>query len=172
MFLRVLRAILAMGALFSIFEAAAQSVSPPSLGGISGGGSVELGEAVELEVWLYPTASDYAFQWRRNDGVIPAATTAKYPIAAMTDSVAGTYTGTVTNPAGSSLGAANDVRIAGGSLLQTNHERIRVTGTPTCRFVEGSTSHGERLPAQLNRGQFERDGVEVTRERVGEAELP
>jgi hypothetical protein len=60
------------------------------------------------------------------------------------------------------LGSADDVRITGGDLQQTNSRAIKIAGVTKLRFVDGSTSHGTILPAQNNRTRFDQAGVDVT----------
>ncbi len=63
-------------------------------------------------------------------------------------------------------GSAGDARITGGDLLQDNGQAVEVSGIAQLKFVDGSTSHGELLPAQANQAALEEDGVDVTEQIV------
>lgn len=60
------------------------------------------------------------------------------------------------------VGAASNVRVAGGDLLQANNLAVQVSGISQLRFVNGTTSHNELLPAQTIRGRLEENGADVT----------
>lgn len=60
------------------------------------------------------------------------------------------------------VGAASDVRIAGGSLFQRNGRPIQGDGLTRVTMAPGQTSQGDTLPAQRNAGLFKQDGVDVT----------
>ena len=64
------------------------------------------------------------------------------------------------------LGLAGDVRIAGGSLYQTNSKSIQVSGISQLKFVDGTDSHGRLVPAKPNRARLVQDGVDVTAQIV------
>jgi outer membrane protein assembly factor BamB/subtilisin family serine protease len=64
------------------------------------------------------------------------------------------------------LGTSAEVQINGGDLLQPNNHAIQVSGITRLKFVDGSTSHGVILPAQVNRGRLEQNGVDVTADIV------
>lgn len=64
------------------------------------------------------------------------------------------------------LGSANDIRVTGGDLQQTNSRAIKVAGVSQVKFVDGMTSHGVALPAQQNRARFDQNGVDVTAQIV------
>jgi hypothetical protein len=58
---------------------------------------------------------------------------------------------------------ASDVRITGGDLLQTNGRPVLTAGIQQIAFVDGTTSHGERLPAQRSQARFvDANGHDVT----------
>lgn len=59
-------------------------------------------------------------------------------------------------------GSSADARITGGDLLQDNGQPVEVSGLAQLRFVDGSTSAGELLPARANQAILEADGVNVT----------
>ena len=63
-------------------------------------------------------------------------------------------------------GSVSDARITGGDLLQDNGQPVEVSGIAQLKFVDGSTSHGELLPAQANQAVLEEDGVDVTEQIV------
>jgi hypothetical protein len=46
------------------------------------------------------------------------------------------------------VGSTPDARIAGGSLLQQNHEPARVSGPTQLLLTQGRASEGTLLPAQ------------------------
>jgi hypothetical protein len=60
------------------------------------------------------------------------------------------------------IGAASDVRVTGGSLLQANGRPIQVEGLNAVTFRDGSDSHGNLIPAKANQVIFEQDGVNIT----------
>ncbi|ACB75796.1 peptidase S8 and S53 subtilisin kexin sedolisin [Opitutus terrae PB90-1] len=60
------------------------------------------------------------------------------------------------------LGSAGETKITGGDLLQLNNQPVRVSGLTRLQFVDGTTSHNVRLPAQTNRARLEQDGTDVT----------
>ena len=64
------------------------------------------------------------------------------------------------------LGSADDVRITGGDLQQTNSRAIKIAGITKLKFVGGTTSHGVALPAQQNRARFDQNGADVTAQIV------
>jgi hypothetical protein len=64
------------------------------------------------------------------------------------------------------LGAANDVRITGGDLLQDNGEPVQVSGITQLRFTGGTDSHNRVLLAQTNRAVLEHNGTDVTAQIV------
>lgn len=64
------------------------------------------------------------------------------------------------------VGAAADVRVAGGDLRQDNGRAVQVGGFSRLQFVEGRTSHDGALPARANRARLERRGEDVTGEVV------
>lgn len=57
---------------------------------------------------------------------------------------------------------SNEVRIAGGDLVQSNGQEISTSGIGRIYQDKGQTSHGVDLPAQPNRGQIEYNGANVT----------
>lgn len=63
-------------------------------------------------------------------------------------------------------GATAATQINGGSLLQPNGAAVQVGGLTRLGFVGGVTSHDRPLPATLNQGRLEEDGVDVTAEVV------
>ncbi|HWA84849.1 MAG TPA: family 16 glycosylhydrolase [Opitutus sp.] len=60
------------------------------------------------------------------------------------------------------LGSAGDVRVTGGSLLQSNAAPVQVSGLTQLQFAAGSDSAGNLLPAQRNQAILEEDGRDVT----------
>ena len=64
------------------------------------------------------------------------------------------------------LGAANDVRIAGGDLLQDNGEIVRVSGIAKLDFTAGVNSHHTPLPAQANAAILHQNDVDLTAQIV------
>ncbi|HVU22856.1 MAG TPA: YDG domain-containing protein [Opitutus sp.] len=64
------------------------------------------------------------------------------------------------------LGAADDVRITGGGLLQPNGAPVQVSGITLLQFTDGLDANGNVLPAQANRAVLIEDGVDVTDELV------
>ncbi len=64
------------------------------------------------------------------------------------------------------LGAAANTSINGGDLLQTNGAAVQVSGLTQLKFVAGSTSHGQLLPAQMNQGVLLQNGINVTSQIV------
>lgn len=64
------------------------------------------------------------------------------------------------------VGAASEVRITGGDLLQPNGEPVQVRGIGRLRFTAGSDSHGRALAAQTNRAVLQESGIDVTAQIV------
>lgn len=60
------------------------------------------------------------------------------------------------------LGSASNVRITGGSLLQTNGRAVQVSGVTQLRMADGTTSHGVTLAAQDAAGALEEDAANRT----------
>jgi hypothetical protein len=60
------------------------------------------------------------------------------------------------------LGAATDVQINGGDLWQPNGRSVQVSGVAQLKFVNGTTSHGASLSAQIDRSRLEQEGIDVT----------
>lgn len=60
------------------------------------------------------------------------------------------------------LGSAGDVRVTGGDLKQDNSRALQVGGIAQLQFVDGSTSHGVRQPAQTNKARLESSGTDLT----------
>lgn len=60
------------------------------------------------------------------------------------------------------LGAAEDVRITGGSLAQDNGRAVAVSGFDQLQFTKGSSSHGNIALAQNCKGRLERYGFDIT----------
>ncbi len=60
------------------------------------------------------------------------------------------------------LGASSVVQINGGDLSQPNNRAVQVSGITQLKFVNGTTSAGDPLPAQAIRGRLEQNGVDVT----------
>jgi hypothetical protein len=58
------------------------------------------------------------------------------------------------------------VNITGGDLLQSNNRAVQVSGVGQLRFVAGTTSHNDLLPAQTNKGRLEQNGADVTAQIV------
>jgi hypothetical protein len=107
----------------------AGETTPPLLFGISGGGSLELGQKVTLLVSISSSTSleGLTFQWRRNGSNIAGATANSYLIDAATVNDAGTYTIAVTNAAGTSV-ASTDLSIKAASAPV-------ITAQPSARTV-------------------------------------
>ena len=107
--LRSLSAICVLLATFACTRLSGQSVptSPPSLSGISSGGTVELGQLVVLRVLFSGAGDGQTYQWSRSGTAIPGATDVTYTIPAATSSDAGTYTVSVANAAGASVATTN-----------------------------------------------------------------
>ncbi len=60
------------------------------------------------------------------------------------------------------LGSASDVRITGGDLQQANGRAVVVNGISHLTFSDGSTSHGQILPAKTNAAQLQQNGTDVS----------
>lgn len=60
------------------------------------------------------------------------------------------------------LKSATDVRVTGGDLRQENRSDVEVAGFDRLQFTAGTSSHGDVVPPQPNRGRLVRDGVDVT----------
>lgn len=79
--------------------------APPTLFGISGGGSVELGQNVTLTVTFAGNGAGQTYQWKRNGTEIAGATASSFSIAAAAPADAGTYSVVVRNSEGESVSA-------------------------------------------------------------------
>ncbi|HVU22857.1 MAG TPA: YDG domain-containing protein [Opitutus sp.] len=64
------------------------------------------------------------------------------------------------------LGAADDVRITGGGMLQPNGAPVQVSGITLLQFTDGLDANGNVLPAQANQAVLIEDGVDVTDDLV------
>ncbi len=64
------------------------------------------------------------------------------------------------------LGSAGTVQINGGSLWQNNLKAVQVSGVSRLEFVDGMTSRGTLLPAQIDQSRLEENGVDVTMQIV------
>lgn len=60
------------------------------------------------------------------------------------------------------VGSVSDSRVTGGDLQQANGKPVTVDGLAQLRFVDGSDSHGNLVPAKTNKAVLERNGVNVT----------
>ena len=85
---------------------------PPSLFGVSGGGTVELGQPVTLTVVFNTSGvgTGLTYQWRKNGTAIAGATEVSLSFTAVTSADAGSYSVTVSNVDGSSV-ASTDVTV-------------------------------------------------------------
>src|SRR5688572_26054329 len=131
--------------------------NPPSLFGISGGGSVELGQRVVLQVSFSGPGTGQTYQWRKAGADIPDATTVAYTLNAVTPSDAATYAVSVSNPAGSSVATAEIVVKAPAAPVITTQPRSLVAqvGQPvTFSFV--ATGSFPRAH------QWRKDGAEIS----------
>src|SRR5687767_7064298 len=79
---------------------AQSSGSPPSLFGVFGGGSVELGQPVTLTVGISGSTTGLTYQWKHNGTNLPGATADAYTIASAAPANAGTYAVAVRNTFG------------------------------------------------------------------------
>lgn len=64
------------------------------------------------------------------------------------------------------LGSAGKVQINGGSLWQQNLKAVQVSGVSRLEFVDGMTSRGTLLPAQIDQSRLEENGIDVTTQIV------
>jgi len=64
------------------------------------------------------------------------------------------------------FGSSLAPQVNGGSLAQANGQPVRVSGLSRLRYVDGTDSHGNLIPAHANQAKFERDGRDVTAEIV------
>lgn len=60
------------------------------------------------------------------------------------------------------LGSSSQTRITGGNLWQANGRAVQVSGVSRLEFVDGMTSRGTLLPAQIDQSRLEENGVDVT----------
>lgn len=97
------------------------TVRPPTIYGVVGAGTVELGQRVTLSVSMeIQTGIAYQYQWRKSSVDIPGATQATYVIEAAAAADAGTYTVRVSNSAGESAASGNiSVRPAAAPIIST-----------------------------------------------------
>lgn len=59
-------------------------------------------------------------------------------------------------------GSSPDTRITGGDLWQANSQPVQVAGFTQLKFTAGTDSHGNLLPAKINRAILQQDGLDVT----------
>jgi hypothetical protein len=59
------------------------------------------------------------------------------------------------------VGSASEVRITGGDLWQANSQPVQVGGFLQLAFTDGMTSQGVLLPARLNQGRLQQNGLDV-----------
>jgi hypothetical protein len=64
------------------------------------------------------------------------------------------------------LGSAEDVRITGGDLAQSNNSAVQVSGFSRLNFTAGGDSGGHTLPAQTNRAVLLQGGTDMTKQLV------
>lgn len=63
-------------------------------------------------------------------------------------------------------GATNNTWVAGGDLLQTNGQPVKVSGITQLKFMAGTDSHGNLLSAKANRASLQQNGTDVTAQIV------
>jgi hypothetical protein len=140
--------------------AALASAAPPSLSGIAGGGAVELGQPVTLQIGVnLPTGvtlADFTYEWRRNGTVISGATSNVYTIAAVAAVDAGTYTATVTNAGGSSVATATlSIKPLSAPVVTNQPRNATVFVSDSVTFTVTATGSYPRTY------QWRKDGVDV-----------
>ncbi len=59
-------------------------------------------------------------------------------------------------------GATGNTWITGGDLFQLNGRAVQVSGITQLKFMAGSDSGGNTLPAQINKAVLQQNGVDVT----------
>lgn len=131
-------ACLFIGLVVHVFGQSA-TVRPPTIYGVTGSGTVELGQRVTLAVTMemQPEVA-YQYQWRKSSVDIPGATQATFVIEAATPADAGTYTVRVSNSAGESAASANiTVRAAAAPVIsiQPRSTSAQVGQTVTFSYV-------------------------------------
>jgi hypothetical protein len=63
-------------------------------------------------------------------------------------------------------GATGNTWITGGDLFQLNQRVVQVSGITQLKFMAGSDSSGNTLPAQANKAVLQQNGVDVTTQIV------
>ncbi|MBI5689538.1 MAG: immunoglobulin domain-containing protein [Verrucomicrobia bacterium] len=110
-----------------VVDVAAQTVTPPRLSGVAGGGTVDLGQRVVFAP-LYigsPGLVTWTFQWRKDGVDIPGATGGNLVLEAAVASDSGTYAVVATNSAGTSVGTTTlTVRPASAPVITTQPASI------------------------------------------------
>ncbi len=136
----------------------ARATTPPVLFGISGGGSVELGQKVTLQVSISGTVSDpeLTYQWRRNGTALAAATAATYVLEAVTAADSATYTVAVTNSAGTSVATTDvTVKAAAAPVITTQPRTTTASVGQTITFTLAATGSFPRTY------QWRKDGTNL-----------
>ncbi|MES2694301.1 MAG: immunoglobulin domain-containing protein [Verrucomicrobiota bacterium] len=164
---RFLNGALLLAALFGLFSPAwGQGTTPlPSLSGIQGGGSVELGQQVVLEVIFFgsSTATGLSYQWRKAGVDIPGATAIRYTIAAAAPSDAATYAIAVSNGVSSSVATTSvTVRAAAPPVITTQPRTIVAEVGQTTGFTIGATGSFPRTYQWRKDGANIADGTAIT----------
>ncbi|HEY1108494.1 MAG TPA: immunoglobulin domain-containing protein, partial [Opitutaceae bacterium] len=133
------------------------TVRPPTLYGVVGAGTVELGQRVTLSVSMdAQTGATYQYQWRKSSVDIPGATLSTYVIEAATAADAGTYTVRVTNSAGESAASGNiTVRPAAAPVITTQPRSTSAQVGQTITFTYLATGSYPRTH------QWSKDGSPI-----------
>lgn len=130
--------------------------TPPSLAGISGGGSVELGQRVVLQVLASGNTTGSTYLWRKAGAELPGGTAASYVIPVIVASDAGTYSITVTNAAGSSVATTEiTVKPAAAPVITTQPRNVVAQVGQTATFTVVATGSFPRTY------QWRKDGTDL-----------
>lgn len=153
------------GAPVTLPPVTARATTPPVLFGISGGGSVELGQKVTLQVSLSGAVTDpeLTYQWRRNGTDLSAATAATYVLEAVNPADSATYTVAVTNSAGTSV-ATTDVTVkpAAAPVITTQPRTSTASVGQTITFTLVATGSFPRTYQWRKDGANLAAGTEAT----------
>lgn len=138
------------------FGLRAQSTPPPVLGGIGGGGTVELGIAVSLSVSVSGSTTGLTYQWRKDGADLAGATNQNYNITAATAADAGAYAVNVTNAGGTSSASTTlTVKPAAAPVVTSQPRNVVAQVGQNAQFFVAATGSYPRTY------QWQKDGTNI-----------
>ncbi|PTX91566.1 immunoglobulin domain-containing protein [Opitutus sp. ER46] len=132
------------------------AATAPSLQGISGGGTVENGQLVNLTVLFYGDGAGQTYQWKKNGVELAGATAVSYRIEAAVAADAGTYGVTVTNSAGASVATTSLVvrALAAPTISSQPYSNSVYVGQNASFYITANGSYPRTY-------QWRRDGTAI-----------